>query len=57
MELIDSIRLGLLVFIGVGLVILAMHPTREDEEDYENWIDFNDKEVREGRNRGSLSQQ
>ncbi len=55
MDLIDCIRLGLLVFNGIGLVILAMHPTPEDVEDYENWIDYHDKEVREGRDRGSLS--
>jgi hypothetical protein len=55
MDLIDCIRLGLLLFNGIGLVILAMHPTQEDVEDYENWIDYHDKEVREGRDRGSLS--
>ncbi len=54
MDLIDCIRLGLLAFNGIGLVILAMHPTQDDVEDYENWIDYHDKEVREGRDRSSL---
>ena len=46
MELIDYIRLAFFVFIAVCLVILAMNPTQEDEEDYENWIDYHDTDAR-----------
>ncbi len=49
MELIDYIRLAFFVFIAVCLVILAMNPTQEDEEDYENWIDYHDKDARQRR--------
>ncbi len=37
------------------MVILAMNPTQEDVEDYENWIDYFDKEARERRDRDRLS--
>ena len=55
MDLIDYIRLALFVFIAICLVILAMNPTQEDEEDYENWIDYFDKEARKRRGRDGLS--
>ena len=56
MELIDYIRLAFFVFIAVCLVILAMNPTQEDEEDYENWIDYHDTDARARRDRDGRSQ-
>ena len=55
MELIDYIRLAFFVFIAVCLVILAMNPTQEDEEDYENWIDYHDTDARARRDRDGRS--
>ncbi len=55
MELIDYIRLAFFVFIAVCLVILAMNPTQEDEEDYENWIDYYDTDARARRDRDGRS--
>ncbi len=55
MELIDYIRLAFFVFIAVCLVILAMNPTQEDEEDYENWIDYHDTGTRARRDRDGRS--
>ncbi len=57
MELIDYIRLAFFVFIAVCLVIRAMNPTHEDEEDYENWIDYHDKDARERRDRDGRAPQ
>ena len=55
MELIDFIRLTFFVFFAVNWGILAMNPTQEDLEDYENWIDYFDKDARERRQRAGLS--
>ncbi len=55
MELIDYMRLAFFVFIAVCLVILAMNPTQEDEEDYENWIDYHDTDARARRDRDGRS--
>ena len=54
MDLIDSIRLGLLVFDFVGLAIVARYPTPRQLAEYESWLGFLDKEFREKhRNGGS----
>lgn len=55
MDLIDFIRFVLFVFIGIGLVILALNPTKKRQDDYRNWIDYLDKEARESRKRHGLS--
>ena len=49
MDLVDVIRLACLIFIGAGLVVLALNPTREDEEDYRNWTAYLDRKTREER--------
>ena len=53
MDLIDCIRVGLLLFNGVGLIILALYPTQQDLADYEYWISTLDKAYRTRRDQGS----